>query len=288
MEIIESKIALHERLGFWRAQGECIALVPTMGHLHSGHLSLIEEAKSLADRVVASVFVNPSQFAAGEDFEAYPRTPLEDSEKLRKAGAHLLFLPEVSEIYPTQSSVMTYVEVPGLSEDLCGRFRPGHFRGVATIVCKLLHLVQPDVAIFGEKDYQQLLIIRRMVADLNMPVRIHSVPTVRDPDGLALSSRNAYLLPAERAQAVSLHRCLTAAAESLRQGVKDYASIENEQWSVLESAGFRPDYFAIRRQFDLAVPSADDQYLIVLTAAFLGRTRLIDNIPVVIDAKGIE
>jgi pantoate--beta-alanine ligase len=283
MDIVASKTALGEVLRRWRTDGCSIAFVPTMGNLHDGHLRLVEEAKRLADRVVASIFVNPAQFSPGEDFGAYPRTPAEDAEKLRAAGTHLLFLPETGEIYPDRPEAMAFVEVPGLSDDLCGRFRPGHFRGVATIVCKLFNMVRPDVALFGEKDYQQLLVIRRMVADLDMPVRIHPVATVREPSGLALSSRNGYLTAEEKSLAAELFESLSAAAGRLRGGDRNFAEIERQQWAVLEAAGLRPDYFSIRRQADLALPQADDKHLVILAAARLGKTRLIDNLKVSVD-----
>jgi pantoate--beta-alanine ligase len=273
---------LRATLRGWRARGETVAFVPTMGNLHAGHIKLVEEAGPMASRRVVSIFVNPAQFGPGEDFEVYPRTPHQDAEQLRKAGTDLLFLPTAAIVYPSGVENTTFVEVPGLSEDLCGRFRPGHFRGVATVVCKLFHLVQPDVALFGEKDYQQLALIRRMVADLDMNIRIVGVPTVRESDGLAMSSRNAYLSPEERARAVSLYRCLRGAAEALASGERDFAAIETKQSEELAAAGFRPDYVAIRRQSDLRKPAADDRELIVLAAAWLGKTRLIDNLKLMI------
>lgn len=253
-----------------------------MGNLHAGHIRIVEEAKKQGDRVVVSSFVNPAQFGPAEDFAAYPRTPDSDAEKLRAAEADLLFLPDTDELYPRDPAAMTFVEVPILSEDLCGEFRPGHFRGVATVVCKLFNQVQPDVALFGEKDYQQLTIIRRLVADLDIPVRIQAVPTVREPNGLAMSSRNAYLTEEERAHAGLLYGSLSVAAEALNQGERDFARIERERAVSLAGFGFRVDYFAIRRQGDLGIPGPLDRQLVVLVAARLGKTRLIDNIPVVV------
>ena len=271
---------LRRTIRAWRDQGSSVAFVPTMGNLHAGHIRLVEEAKRQAERVVVSVFVNPAQFAPSEDFAAYPRTPEQDAGKLLAAGVDLLFLPCTSELYPSDPAAMTFVEVPGLSDDLCGRFRPGHFRGVATVVLKLLNQVQPDVALFGEKDYQQLIMIRRLVADLDLPVRLHGVPTVREPNGLAMSSRNGYLTPEEKNQAVLLYANLVEAAETLRRGERDFARIERERGAQLAAQGFRPDYFAIRRQDDLAVPKQNDARLVILAAAWLGTARLIDNVQV--------
>lgn len=257
-----------------------MAFVPTMGNLHAGHIRLVEEARRQADRVVVSIFVNPSQFGPGEDFAAYPRTPDEDAGRLRDAGADLLYLPEAAAIYPLDPAVMSYVEVPGLSGDLCGKFRPGHFRGVATVVLKLLNQVRPDSAVFGEKDYQQLMVIRRMVSDLDLPVSILGVPTVREADGLAMSSRNAYLSAAERMKAALLYTELERAGGELRQGRRDFVPMATEHAAALDSAGFQVDYFAIRRQQDLRQPDVHDRQLVILVAARLGRARLIDNLKV--------
>lgn len=280
MQVVESISALREVVQNWRAAGESIAFVPTMGNLHAGHARLVEQGKRLADRAVVSIFVNPSQFCAGEDFDAYPRTPEADAAKLRGIRTDLLFLPEAAEIYPKGTSGMTFVEVPGLSDDLCGRFRPGHFRGVTTVVCRLFWMVQPDVAVFGEKDFQQLTLVRRMVADLNIPVCIHAVPTVREANGLAMSSRNRFLAPEEKRRAALLYRCLTSAKTALEAGRRDFAAIEVEQAEALRQAGFRPDYFAIRRSADLAVPTDDERDFVILVAAWLGKTRLIDNLQI--------
>jgi len=278
MLINESISALHETVREWRSQDLSVAFVPTMGNLHAGHLHLVREAKQLADRVVVSIFVNPTQFSPGEDFDAYPRTPVEDAEKLRRVAADLLFVPSAADLYPAGLGATTFVEVPGLSDALCGRFRPGHFRGVATIVSKLFNLVQPNIALFGEKDYQQLVIIRRMVADLNFSVRIHAVPTVREPNGLAMSSRNAYLTAEQKELAATLYRCLCRAAEAICRGEKDFERIERQQIETLQTAGFRPDYFSVRRESDLAPAGQDDVHLVILVAAWLGKARLIDNV----------
>lgn len=280
MQLVESVPVLREIIRKWRTAGETVAFVPTMGNLHAGHLRLVEEGRNLADRVVVSIFVNPTQFCVGEDFDGYPRTPEEDSAQLRGVGADLLFLPRAAEMYPGGARSMTYVEVPGLSNELCGQFRPGHFRGVTTVVCKLFHMTQPDVALFGEKDFQQLAIIRRMVDDLDLPISIHGVPTVREPNGLAMSSRNSYLTAEEKTRAALLYQCLLAASAALEGGHRDYGAIEAAQLGVLQQSKFHPDYFVIRRQHDLATPAANDHDLVILVAAWLGKARLIDNLPV--------
>jgi pantoate--beta-alanine ligase len=267
----------------WRAAGQRIAFVPTMGNLHEGHISLIRLARDHGERFVASIFVNPMQFGPNEDFNHYPRTPARDAEMLQAAGCDLMFMPDVAEIYPNGDERATRIEVPGLSRILCGHFRPGHFEGVATVVAKLFNIVAPDVAIFGEKDFQQLTVIRRMVADLCLPVRVVGAATVRDADGLAMSSRNQYLSPQERAQAPAIHAALIEAAETLRStaghGVS-IAAVEAHGRATLESKDFRVDYFAVRRAEDLDPAHADDRELVVLTAARLGRARLIDNVQV--------
>ena len=262
----------------WRMAGESIAFVPTMGNLHAGHASLIGAAHLHGRRVVASVFVNPLQFGPNEDYHAYPRTPEEDAALLEGQGVDVLFLPTVEEMYPRGSLGSTIVDVPDLSGILCGAYRPGHFQGVATVVVKLLNLVQPDVGIFGEKDYQQLTIIRRSVEDLCLPVRIVGAPTVRAEDGLALSSRNRYLNPAERAIAPTVYRALDRARRRLEGGDADVAGIQQEGLDTLRTAGFRPDYFEVRMAGTLALPQGQDVDVVVLAAARLGRARLIDNL----------
>jgi pantoate--beta-alanine ligase len=249
-----------------------------MGNLHAGHLRLVDEAKQLANRVVVSIFVNPTQFCVGEDFEAYPRTTEDDAVNLREAGSDLLFMPCADEVYPAEA--VTFVEVPGISDDLCGKFRPGHFRGVATVVCKLFNMVQPDVALFGEKDWQQLTVIRRMVADLNLALRIVGVPTVREANGLAMSSRNAYLSVDEKQHAAVIYRSLLAAKAALEAGDREYSAIEDAQAEILRGEGFRTDYFAIRRLEDLTRPTLGERDFVILVATWLGRARLIDNLRV--------
>ena len=280
METVTTIAAVRERVRGWHGQGRRVVFVPTMGNLHAGHVSLIEAARRAGERFVASIFVNPMQFGPNEDFAHYPRTPREDERMLAQAGCNLMFMPDVAEIYPHGSERATRVEVPGLSRILCGEFRPGHFEGVATVVAKLFHIVEPDVAIFGEKDFQQLTIIRRMVEDLCMPVEIIAAPTVRDADGLAMSSRNQYLSAAERALAPTIYATLTAAAGRLRAGDGDLAAIERAGFSALEGAGFRPDYFSVRDAADLSAPGPSSKELVVLTAARLGKARLIDNVRV--------
>lgn len=251
-----------------------------MGNLHRGHIHLVERARELAPRTVASIFINPMQFGANEDYAGYPRTLEDDSRQLEGVGLDLLFAPKLAEIYPRPLADMTQVTVPELSEILCGVSRPAHFGGVTTVVAKLLNMVRPDVAVFGEKDWQQLVIIRRMAVDLDFPVEIVGVPTVREPDGLAMSSRNGYLSAEERARAPMLYSILRATAERLRAGERDCAALEAEAKSRLAEAGFRPDYFEIRRSDNLRRPTAEDVDLRIFAAAWLGRARLIDNLAV--------
>ncbi len=279
MQTVHTIAELRQQVAAWRRDGERIALAPTMGNLHPGHIALVEQAQTLADRTVASIFVNPMQFGPKEDFNTYPRTLDADSHQLEAIGLDLLFAPTGAEVYPHGLEGMTQVEVPELSQLLCGAFRPGFFRGVATVVAKLFNMAQPDVAVFGEKDWQQLVVIRRMVADLDMPVEIVGTPTVREADGLAMSSRNNYLSPDERATAPLLHRTLSAAADRLRAVESDYSAIESAAVANLEKANFRPDYFQIRRAEDLLAPREDDARLVILVAAWLGKARLIDNFP---------
>jgi pantoate--beta-alanine ligase len=280
MDTVTTIAAVRSHVREWRRQGLRVAFVPTMGNLHAGHVSLIEAARRHGQRFVASIFVNPMQFGPNEDFAHYPRTPQDDARMLEHAGCSLMFSPEVHEIYPHGAERVTRVEVPGLSRILDGEFRPGHFEGVATVVAKLFHIVEPDVAVFGEKDFQQLTVIRRMVAELCMPVQIVGAPTVRAPDGLALSSRNQYLTPAERAQAPLIYATLEVAAQRLRAGDGEFTSMERQGFMALEGGGFRPEYFAIRQAADLAPPQAGTRELVVLTAARLGKARLIDNVQV--------
>jgi pantoate--beta-alanine ligase len=269
---------LRRQVRRWRMDGERIALVPTMGKLHQGHLTLVREARKRADRVIVTIFVNPLQFGEGEDFESYPRTLQQDAAALSGEGADLLFAPAVTEVYSRPRELQTRVEVPGISDILCGAFRTGHFVGVATVVCKLFNMVQADLALFGAKDYQQLLVIRHMADDLCIPVEIIGVPTVREKDGLAMSSRNGYLTAQERKQAPELHRVMQNTAAAIESGSHEYAKLENDAKQVLEKAGFRPDYYVIRKAEDLSRPEQGEQNLVILAAAYLGKARLIDNL----------
>ncbi|MEM8984438.1 MAG: pantoate--beta-alanine ligase [Pseudomonadota bacterium] len=286
INIVESVDALREQLADWRENGDTVAFVPTMGNLHRGHLGLAERAVELADRTVVSVFVNPTQFGEGEDFKTYPRTLDKDALLLRRSGVDSVFAPHVSEVYPFGQSGATHIHVPEVGDDLCGRYRPGHFDGVATVVCRLLFMVLPDVAVFGSKDYQQLLLLRRLVLDLSVPTRIESVDTVREADGLAMSSRNQYLDESERASAPQLYAALQHVAKQLRAGETGYESLENAAAEQLSAAGFKPDYVAIRDAATLSGPHPDCESLVVLAAAWLGGARLIDNIVVPIPGSG--
>lgn len=280
MEIVRTVQDLRRRVGAWRDEHRDVGLVPTMGALHEGHLSLVGLAKTRADRIVASVFVNPTQFAAHEDLNKYPRDEAGDAAKLERAGCDLLFAPNVKEMYP--DGFATAIVVEGVAAPLEGEARPGHFTGVATVVAKLFQQVQPDVAAFGEKDFQQLLVIRKLVRDLDIPVEILAGPTLREADGLALSSRNAYLSPAERAIAGKLNVIMQDAVTALARGAKIFET-ESKTFDALLNAGFGPiDYVALRDAADLsALPQETvDREARLLVAAFLGKTRLIDNFAV--------
>lgn len=269
--------ALRAQVRAWRQQGLRIGFVPTMGNLHAGHYSLVALARQRADRVVASVFVNPTQFGVNEDFSRYPRTPEEDAQGLQQAGCDALWLPDVATMYPLGVAQATRIQVPGISDVLEGAFRPGHFDGVCTVVTRLFHQVQPDVAVFGRKDYQQLMVIRQLVADLQMPVEIVAGDIVREADGLALSSRNQYLSPAERARAPEIYRTLCAMRQAAEAG-QARAGVEAMADAALRAAGFVPDYAVIRRP-DLTEPAEGERGpRVALIAARLGQTRLIDNL----------
>jgi pantoate--beta-alanine ligase len=280
MQTITRIAELREVVTNWRLGRESIAFVPTMGNLHLGHASLMAAAHLHGRRVITSIFVNPLQFGPTEDYGAYPRTLEDDAGLLREYGVDALFHPTVDEMYPQGSLGSTVVDVPGLTDILCGAFRPGHFQGVATVVVKLLCLVQPDVAIFGEKDFQQLTVIRRAVQDLNLPVQIVGAPTVRAEDGLALSSRNRYLSAEQRAAAPVIYRALDAARRRLEDGDTDYATIEAAGLAVLQAAGIQPDYLEVRTADRLARPTGHESDLVVLAAGRLGKARLIDNLQV--------
>ena len=263
----------------WRKTAGRVAFVPTMGNLHEGHLALVSEAHRQAPKVVVSIFVNRLQFGQGEDFAADPRTFEADCQKLSDAGVDVLFYPDEKELYPRVKQDFN-VEPPHIQNELCGAFRPGHFRGVATVVTKLFNIVTPDVACFGKKDFQQLHIIRAMVADLNADIAIQGVDTGRAGDGLALSSRNGYLSPAERAEAPRLYHNLDAIRERLLNGDSDYASMEQTARQDLEAHGWLVDYVEVRQADTLEIAHAGERHVVVLAAARLGKTRLIDNVDV--------
>ncbi len=278
MNTVNTLADLRQHISNARQTGQRIGLVPTMGNLHAGHMSLIETARRHADFVVASIFVNPLQFGPNEDLDSYPRTLAEDQLRLQAAGCNLLFTPTVPLMYPLGMQEQTLVHVSGVSEGLCGGSRPGHFDGVATVVTKLFNLVQPDLAVFGEKDYQQLAVIRKMVQELNMPIEIIGAPIVRDTDGLALSSRNGYLDAAQRQRAPALYRCLQQLVGQIRSGDRDYPTLLSQTGQQLEAAGLRPDYIELRQAGTLLPATTDSNQLVVLAAAYLDSTRLIDNI----------
>jgi pantoate--beta-alanine ligase len=281
MDTVTTIAAVRERVRAWRAAGQRVAFVPTMGNLHAGHISLIELARQRGDRFVASIFVNPMQFGPNEDYAHYPRTPTADERMLAEAGCDLMFMPDVAEIYPRGIEHDTRVTVPELSGVLDGEYRPGHFDGVTTIVAKLFNIVSPDLAVFGEKDFQQLTLIRRMVADLCVPIEIVGAPTVRETDGLAMSSRNQYLTSEERSVAPRLYEALSRVAARIKAGDSDFASLEKAEVAGLVARGFRPDYLTVRDARTLMPASADSKHIVVLVAARLGKARLIDNLQVV-------
>jgi pantoate--beta-alanine ligase len=282
VQVVHSKQELAEQLAEWRQQGDHVALVPTMGSLHAGHLSLVTLAREHAERVVVSIFVNPTQFGEGEDFEKYPRTLERDKRRLKNSGADLIFAPDVETMYPFGIENATMVSVPQLTANFCGASRPGHFDGVTTVVARLFAMVQPDAAIFGQKDYQQQLVIRYMAEDMSLPINIITGETVREDDGLAMSSRNSYLSEEERAVAPKLYETLQFVGKELQNGRRNFEDLEEVARQRLGDAGFDVDYFAIRRALNLEMPDRDCDDLVVLTAAKLGGARLIDNIIVTI------
>jgi len=278
VQLIETVAEMRELVDAWRRAGEQVALVPTMGNLHAGHLSLVHLAAEHAEHVIVSVFVNPTQFGPDEDFAEYPRTFDMDQQRLSRAGVHALFAPTVDEMYPEGVHASVQVMVPDLSDVLEGEWRPGHFSGVASVVCRLFNICTPHVAVFGQKDYQQLVVLRRMAADLHTRVKIIAGATARADSGLALSSRNNYLSAEQKAQAAALYVSLSAAGDAIRDGQTDYAELEAEGLRQLEAAGLEPEYFSVRRAFDLSAPGARHTNLVVLAAARLGKVRLLDNI----------
>ncbi|MEM7209410.1 MAG: pantoate--beta-alanine ligase [Pseudomonadota bacterium] len=282
MQIVQSIEELRSKLRQWKREEQRVALVPTMGHLHQGHVSLIERAQASADKVVASIYVNPSQFDRPDDLGNYPRTLESDIEQLKAVSVDMLFAPTDAIIYPGGHSNKTRIDIPGMTNILCGAHRPGHFIGVATIVCKLFNLVQPNIAVFGKKDFQQLMIIRQMTSDLNLPVEIVGAPTWRENSGLAMSSRNSYLNADEFEKASKIYQCLCECAQAMLDGNRHFQELESRAISQLNDAGFESDYVSIRRAIDLTTPTDLDEpeSLVVLAAAFLGDARLIDNLQI--------
>jgi len=282
MEFCTDKESLRTLLATQRQEGKTIGLVPTMGNLHAGHMSLVNAAKSQCDFVISTIFVNPLQFGANEDLDTYPRTLDADLELLKQHGCSAVFAPAVEEMFGNDTTQQTSIHVPVVSENFCGSSRPGHFDGVATIVCKLFNLTSPDAAFFGLKDYQQFLVIRKLVKDLAIPIEIHGIETVREASGLAMSSRNNYLNEAEKDSAASIYASLRQTAEAIRSGDKDFDRLADQAKERMRSAGLKPDYFAICRADDLRLATSADTNLVVLAAAYIGSGRLIDNLRVVL------
>ncbi|WMN61108.1 pantoate--beta-alanine ligase [Pseudoalteromonas xiamenensis] len=280
MQTISEIKSLRSQIKAWRQQGLSIAFVPTMGNLHRGHFSLVEKAKTLADKVVVSIFVNPMQFGQNEDLDKYPRTLVEDQKGLAELDTDLIFTPTVDVIYPNGLNAQTSVDVPTVSQGFCGASRPGHFIGVATIVTKLFNLVQPDFACFGEKDFQQLAVIRSMVKDLSIPVEIVGVATKREDNGLAMSSRNGYLSDEEKVTASVIYQTLTKTAQALEAGDRRFDTLEQQAKAAIEAKGLKIDYFGIAERDTLRNATSDDKHFVILVAAYLGAVRLIDNIQV--------
>lgn len=280
MKVVDSIASLRALIGEWKRQGSSVGFVPTMGNLHDGHLKLVKRAKAHNDKVIISIFVNPMQFGANEDLDAYPRTIEDDKAKLIGEGADAVFLPSVQDMYPAGLDVQTFVEVPGISDVLCGASRPGHFRGVATVVSKLFNMVQPDDAFFGEKDFQQLQVIRTMVRDLSMAVTVHGVPTEREASGLAMSSRNGYLSAEEKAKACLIYQAMQKMKLAIEQGDTNFTDIENNTISELEKEGFKNDYVKVVNAKTFMPAASNDTHLVIVVALFMGTTRLIDNLQI--------
>ena len=279
MQVIQTISELRDTISSYKKNNEIIGFVPTMGNLHAGHLDLVDKSLSKANRTVVSIFVNPTQFDQSSDLEAYPRTMEEDLAKLKAVGVDIVFAPQAIEMYP-QGGLVTEVDVPKISALHEGSSRPGHFRGVATVVCKLFNIVAADIAIFGQKDFQQLSLIRQMVSDLDIPIEIIGAPTVRDPDGLAMSSRNGRLNVEERELAPNLYRVLKQIEKVIVSGKKEYVEAQNEAMSELSELGFKPDYIEVCNADTLNVAAQDDTNLVILAAAYLGEVRLIDNLQI--------
>lgn len=277
MKTFQTILTLRQAVLDYRILGKSIAFVPTMGNLHEGHMELIRVARMRGDIVVASIFVNPLQFGANEDFDSYPNTLEADKQKLIHEDCDILFAPSVTEMYPQGQPITTQVSVKGLGEGYCGESRPGHFEGVATVVTKLFNIVQPDIAFFGEKDYQQLAVIKQLTFDLSLPVEIIGVPTQRNEQGLALSSRNGYLTKDELSIAWQLNQTIEYTHTKLKEGNNDYSTLEKEAKENLTAIGFTPDYFHICQQDNLQKPTSNNKDFVILAAAWLGKARLIDN-----------
>jgi pantoate--beta-alanine ligase len=278
MQKVDSVSALRAQVKAWRLQHLTVALVPTMGNLHKGHLSLVKRAQALADKVIVSIFVNPLQFDDKDDLVAYPRTMEADIKLLTSANCDLVFTPSAYVMYPDGMKEHANVVVPGMDDKLCGKNRPGHFDGVATVVSKFFNMVQADIAIFGEKDYQQLLLIKKLVRDLNLPIEVIASETHREKSGLAMSSRNQYLTKAEQKKAAVLYQTLNAVKTQLEQGEQNFIDLQQQAIAQLKSAGFTPEYVEVRRAEDLELATVEDTQLRILAAAYLGKARLIDNI----------
>ena len=278
MEVVKTVDALRTYVANWKQTNQKIALVPTMGNLHQGHLSLVNHALQQADKVIVTIFVNPMQFNDSNDLTAYPRTLETDLEKLTEVQCDLVFIPDAALMYPQGMNSQTSVMVPGNDDMLCGLDRPGHFTGVATVVLKLFNMVQADIAVFGEKDYQQLLLIKKMVTDLDMPIDIAEVETFREADGLAMSSRNQYLTEDERQRAAGLYQILTELKQQIIAGKRNFIQLQQQAMARLKNRGFEPDYIEVRRSSDLQLAQKMDTELRILAAARLGSARLIDNI----------
>ena len=282
MIVVSTCESLREQLGYWRHSGDHIALVPTMGNLHDGHLSLVSLAREHAERVVVSIFVNPTQFDESGEFDKYPRTLESDTRHLKKVNVDLLFIPDIGTMYPFGIANATSVIVPVLTAEFCGAFRPGHFDGVTSVISRLFNIVQPDVAIFGQKDYQQQLVIQHLVGDLRLPLQIVSGPTQREPDGIAISSRNQYLSEEERSIAPMLYSVLQGVGKDLQTGKRNYAELEQQAMDALNDAGFDAEYVGIRDAKNLDLPNRDNNDIVVLGAVRLGTARLIDNVIVTV------
>ncbi|WP_257265927.1 pantoate--beta-alanine ligase [Endozoicomonas sp. ONNA2] len=279
MQTVHSIAEVQELVGTRKSAGLCIGFVPTMGNLHGGHLTLVEKARASCDFVVVSIYVNPLQFGPNEDYDSYPRTMEQDQQLLMDHGVDLLYAASTHEIYPEGSEHHTHVSVDVLDGMHCGSSRPGFFRGIATVVTKLFNIVRPDIAVFGEKDFQQLTIIRKMVQDMVMPVDILGAPIAREPSGLAMSSRNGYLTPEERGEiAPALYRCLREAKGAIQAGETDFDLLRRNAFAQLAQAGFKPDYFNICNPQTLLPATHNEQSLVILAAGYLGKARLIDNI----------